>query len=113
MKNKLLITVLLLDILVQLGGHIVHAQSAQAVTFQGGAASSTCLTPVVGQTMLCVGTDDIKGSWNGAAYVSLKPGAASAPTLTLNGTTKALPGPFTVVATSGAINSPAVSIVAQ
>jgi hypothetical protein len=64
----------------------VHAQGAQAVTISGGAATSTCLTPVVGQTFLCIGSDDIKASWNGAPYVSLKPGGAGGVTqITVNG----------------------------
>ena len=68
--------------------HIVKAQSAQAATFQGGAAHSTCLTPATGSYFLCVATDGVWVSNNGAAYFQVTaPAASSGITgITYNGT---------------------------
>ena len=61
----------------------VHAQSAQAYTMAGSAAHTTCLTPVVGSYFLCVATDGIWVSNNGATYFQiLSPAASTVGTVT-------------------------------
>ncbi len=79
----------------------VEAQNAQAATFVGAAAHTTCLTPVAGSYFLCVASDGVWVSNSGAAYFQLTaPGVAATPSITLNGVTKNLPASFTIAGTA-------------
>jgi hypothetical protein len=62
--------------------HQVHAQSAQAYTMAGSAAHTTCVTPAVGSYFLCVATDGIWVSNNGAAYFQILPPTSTTGTVT-------------------------------
>ena len=54
----------------------VLAQAAQAYTMAGGAAHTTCTTPVAGSYFLCVATDGVWVSNNGSAYFQIVPPAS-------------------------------------
>jgi hypothetical protein len=88
-------------------GVSLRAQSPQAYTMSGGAAHTTCTTPASGAYFLCVATDGVWVSNNGAAYFQIVQQRAASPTLTINGTTKTLPASFTI--SSGTVPIPAGS----
>jgi len=68
----------------------VHAQTAEAATFQGLAAHTTCLTPVTGSYFLCVASDGIWVSNNGAAYFQVVASSGTAGVTSFNGRTGAV-----------------------
>ena len=68
--------------------HIVHAQGAGAGTFSGSGPHTSCTTPVAGSYFLCVATDGIWISNNGAAYFQVV--APSAGVASWNGQTGAV-----------------------
>jgi hypothetical protein len=68
----------------------VRAQGAVAATFQGGGAHGTCTTPVAGSYFLCVATDGIWISNNGAAYFQVVAPSGTAGVTSWNGLTGAV-----------------------
>jgi hypothetical protein len=67
----------------------VVPQAASAGTLQGTAVHTTCLTPAVGAYFLCLATDGIWISNNGAAYFQIvqSGGSAGVTSITVNGGT--------------------------
>ena len=91
---------LILGILLAYGASKVHAQATTAATpysIQVTGTLANCPTVAAGTTQYCFAVTGLYQSINGASWALLG-GVSVVPTLTLNGTTKALPGPFTIAA---------------
>lgn len=69
MKNKLI--VLAVAVLLFGAWHLGRAQGPVAATMSGFGPHTTCTTPVAGSYFLCMATDGIWVSNNGAAYFQL------------------------------------------
>ena len=130
MKNKIWFTLnllLLLAILSFSGARAMPVVQTSGLASNSFGVSPTftlanCETTVVpGFTTFCpIGTGQIyyclASTTTCATAMTgwvLVGGAAAAPSLTLNGTTKPLPGPFTISVSSGIINSPVMTTTAQ
>lgn len=94
----------------------VQAQTPVAATLQGSAAHTTCITPVAGQYFLCLATDGIWVSNNGAAYFQLLAAGATAGVQKVNGVAPGATGNVTVScagttpATSAPVSAPPLTI---
>jgi hypothetical protein len=100
MKTNILIAAILLLSGIELY-HVraVHAQTAGAVTFQGGGPHTTCATPVPGISQTCIASDGLYQSDNGGAYWRVIQLTTSAVT-SVNGKTGAVVLGATTVATT-------------
>jgi hypothetical protein len=90
-----------LCILANVGWTKVYAQNYAVTPFVivGTAPCKGNFVAVPGVTAYCFGTDMAEYSINGAAVTQYIPtSAAATPSLTINGVTKVLPGPFAISA---------------
>lgn len=118
--KKAIATLFLVLALILIGVRVVKAQ---AITFAtpfayattGVLANCPALSTIpVGTGVYCnTNTGPYFAAGGATAYTSLIPGAAAAPSLTLNGTTKILPASFTIAAAAPTISAtgsaPAIS----
>jgi hypothetical protein len=79
---RYVLAILIIAVLAFGGGWLLHprpvaAQTPAAYTMSGAAAHTTCLTPATGAYFLCVASDGVWVSNNGAAYFQIVPQAGT------------------------------------
>lgn len=98
---------------------IARAQGASAATFSGSGPHTTCTTPVSGAYFLCIATDGVWVSNNGALYFQItapsSSGVTSVQTCNLAGTTcgTAVTGAVVLkIPSTGSVTVPAQTVSA-